>query len=205
MEGRTFGRDAFVVSLMCFMAGILLAWAFLADSNGIQTADVDWPAWVQAVMSVVAILATAFVPRWVDARKKKDAADQFLVFAKFLLDSAESLEESMSTKTGRMGLAMWGHKAEWRSIADGAMELSLDLLPAPAYLPIWLQLREVAVRIADFYEAAIQYADRDDYDPFVDDMLDGYLYRSKNLYNELVATDIRYRGFRGYAAIPSEE
>ncbi|WP_367346472.1 hypothetical protein [Stenotrophomonas bentonitica] len=205
-QGRS-GRDWAVVALMCFAAGALLVWALMSNHPGEAQADakIDWPAWVQAAMSVVAILATAFVPRWIDARKKMDSADQFLVFAKYLLDSAESLHDSMSTKAGRMGLSMWGHKAEWRSIADGALELSLDLLPAPAYLPIWLELREMAVRMAEFYEGAIKYGDLDDYDPFADDMLDGYLYRTRNLYNKLVETDVKCRGFRGYEAVHSDE
>mgnify|MGYP000290372782 CR=1 FL=1 len=201
------GRDWAIVATMTFLAGALLVWALMSKhpSESIMAAQIDWPAWVQAVMSVVAILATAFVPRWIDARKKMDSADQFIVFAKHLLDSAESLEESNSTKAGRMGLAMWGNKAEWRAIADGAKELGLDLLPAPAYLPIWLELREMAVRIAEFYEVAIKYGDRDDHDPFDDDVLDGYLYRTRNLYNRLVETDIKYRGFRGYVAVASGE
>lgn len=162
-------------------------------------------AWVQAVMSVLAILAAAFVPRWLDAQKRKDSAEQFLVFAKFLLTRAESLHDSASTTAGRMGVAMFGHKAEWRSVADGAMELSLELLPSPEYLPIWLQLREMAIRIADYHEVVLKHGD--DREVYWDDegQIDWYIRRTRELYNELVRTDIAYRGRRGHTEVEAAE
>ncbi|WP_414498046.1 hypothetical protein [Stenotrophomonas maltophilia] len=192
---------------MTFLAGAFFVWALMSNNPPQQrpTDQIDWPAWVQAVMSVVAILATAFVPRWIDAQKKKESADQFLVFAQYLLGRAESLRESMASDSGRRGLEMWGHKAEWKSIADGAMELSLEILPVAAYLPIWLELREMAVRIAEYHDGAIKYTDSRNDDPDDHVILDGYIYRTKNLYNELIQLDLKHRGYRGYRLVHVED
>jgi len=203
-NGRT-DRDWTVVTVMAFIAGAVLIWALLSKHppQPRPPADIDWPAWVQAVMSVIAILATAFVPRWIDAQKRKESADQFLVFAQHMLTQSEDLQLSMASDSGRRGMEMWGHQAEWKSIAEGAMELSLEILPVAAYLPIWLQLREMAVRMADYHNGAIRYTSP--VDEIDDVILSGYIYRLKRLYNDLVELDLQHRGYRGYRKVEVED
>ncbi|HHA2475388.1 hypothetical protein [Stenotrophomonas maltophilia] len=57
-QGRT-DRDWAVVAVMAFAAGALLAWALLSKHppQPRPPISIDWPAWVQAVGSVGAILA----------------------------------------------------------------------------------------------------------------------------------------------------
>lgn len=57
-QGRT-DRDWAVVAVMAFIAGAGLAWALLSKHppQPRPPAEIDWPAWVQAVGSVGAILA----------------------------------------------------------------------------------------------------------------------------------------------------
>lgn len=198
-QGRT-DRDWAVVAVMAFIAGAIAVWAITSKHppQPRPPVDIDWPAWVQAVMSVVAILATAFVPRWIDAAKKRDSADQFIVLARYLADSARELHESAATNAGRRGLAMFGHEAEWKSIADGAMELSLDILPHADYLPVWLQLRQVALQLAQYHKALLTFGDRLEDGEFDDEIMDGYLKQTLKLYNDLIDIDAKHRGYRGY-------
>lgn len=49
-------RDAWVIAAMFFGYGALLAWAMASRHTGSSAAQIDWPAWVQAVGSVGAIL-----------------------------------------------------------------------------------------------------------------------------------------------------
>lgn len=62
MEKNPIGRDAAVVSAMCFIAGAVLAWAFTSDPNGIHNASIEWPAWFQAIGSILALVVAIVVP-----------------------------------------------------------------------------------------------------------------------------------------------
>ncbi|UYC12845.1 hypothetical protein [Xanthomonas sp. CFBP 8445] len=206
MKDRSIRQFSLVPYALAIVVVLALTAALTWPSWGVVPMwmkDPAWPAWVQAVMSVVAIVAAAFVPRWLDAQKRRDAADQYLIFCRYLLGEAESLREQASTKAGRYGLRMWGHEAEWQSIADGARELHLNELPHAKYLGVWLQVREMAVRIAD-YSSCIARTGEDD-DPDDHDILDGYLYRLRNLHNELIDIDVSIRGQRGYAKVENPD
>ncbi|WP_423179753.1 hypothetical protein [Stenotrophomonas sp. CASM110] len=62
-QGRT-DRDWAVVALMAFFAGAFLVWALLSKHppQPRPPLDVDWPAWVQAIGSVVGIAVAIYVP-----------------------------------------------------------------------------------------------------------------------------------------------
>lgn len=57
------GRDLFVISVLCTGFGFLLAWGlFHRWGTFPPSKPIDWPAWVQAVGSVVAICVAIAVP-----------------------------------------------------------------------------------------------------------------------------------------------
>jgi hypothetical protein len=64
MERSKLGKDSLVVSAMCFGFGAFLAWALMSDHPGPAKASIEWPAWVQAVGSVLAILAAIGIAMW---------------------------------------------------------------------------------------------------------------------------------------------
>ncbi|WP_158506617.1 hypothetical protein [Xanthomonas arboricola] len=163
----------------------------------------DAPAWVQAVMSVAALVGAVFIPRWLDAKKRADGADQYMIFTHHLLEKTEKLKEELEDDASRNGLQMWGHSAEWLSVAEGAKELALSNLPHPKYLGVWLQIREMAIRISDYYGGSLNGGDP--HDLFDDIVLDGYLFRLRNLYNELVEIDVDVRGNRGYTKVANKD
>ncbi|WLA02785.1 hypothetical protein [Xanthomonas translucens] len=205
MQQTNSGRFTLVPAAVSFLIGGGLVWLLAKPPAGVASilASDQAPAWVQAVMSVVAIVAAAFVPRWLDAQKRKDASDQYLIFCRYLLEEAESLKEKASTESGRNELRMCSHRAEWQSIADGARELHLNELPHAKYLGVWLQVREMAVRIAD-YSAGIARTGEEDA-PNDHDTLDDYLYRLRNLHNELIDIDVSIRGQCGYAKVETPD
>ncbi|MEN4952819.1 hypothetical protein [Stenotrophomonas sp. TWI819] len=162
----------------------------------------DWwsaaAAWAQALFAAVAIYAAAAVPRWQERRRKLDGADQFLHYTQHLIKMMTQLEEDASNESGRRGLSEWGHHAEWTSIAAAADELKLTDLPGPDFLPAWLQVREMASRCSGLYKGILSSAE--DEDPFyAQEKLQGYLYRTKNLFNDLLNLDIKARGKRGFS------
>lgn len=56
-------RDWAVVATMAFAAGALVAWALMSGQPAGQVSQqTDWPAWVQAVGSVIAIFVAVIVP-----------------------------------------------------------------------------------------------------------------------------------------------
>lgn len=88
-QGRT-DRDWAVVATLMFGAGALIAWALLSKHppQPRPPAEIDWPAWVQAVGSIVAIFVAVLVPwrqrnqQLSDAStrdKKADAREQSLI------------------------------------------------------------------------------------------------------------------------------
>jgi len=94
---------------------------------------------------------------------------------------------------------MFGHRADWSFLSDAAMELQLDVLPDPSYLPIWLKIREIATRVDEYYQVVMEHGD-DPHHPWDDEgLLDRHLNRATALYNQLVRLDIKFRGDRGYA------
>jgi len=151
------------------------------------------------LLSVLAIVAGVFIPRWHDAHKRRLAADQFLVLAKLLLEQIESLHESVKSPSGRRGIAMFGHRADWSFLSNAAMELELDVLPDPSYLPVWLRIREIATRVDEYYQAVIEHGDNPDELWDDEGLLNSHLGRATYLYNQLVRLDIEFRGDRGYA------
>ncbi|MEA9605731.1 hypothetical protein QY702_04515 [Xanthomonas campestris pv. plantaginis] len=163
----------------------------------------DAPAWVQAIMSVATLAGAVIIPRWLDKQKRADAADQYIIFAQHLIIKTEALKVEIGDRNGRESVSMWGHAAEWISVAEGAKELELSSLPHASYLGTWLQIREMATRISDYYSAhlssTVAYFPEDEY------MLSGYLFRLRTLYNELVEADLAVRGRRGYSKIQMED
>ncbi|UXA66037.1 hypothetical protein [Xanthomonas prunicola] len=212
-ESKRIDRDALIVSVIAFGFGALFAWALIDPPVALTAAPKvvgsatpqpsEWPAWVQAIMSVITLAGAVFIPRWIDAQKRLDGAEQYVIFTKHLLEKAEALKEELGDRYSRRGLHMWGHGAEWSSVADGAKELELSNLPHANYLSTWLQIREMAIRISDYYEASLGSSDPEE--PDDDYMLDGYLYRLRNLHNDLIEIDIAVRGNRGYKKVRVED
>lgn len=155
-------------------------------------------AWAQAVLAALAIYAAASIPRRAERKKKLDSAEEFLHYTQHLIKMMTLLEVDTSTESGRRGLGEWGHHAEWISIAAAADELKLTDLPGPDFLPAWLQVREMAARCSGLYKGILASAEDDD--PFyAQEKLQDYLYRTKNLFNDLLDLDFKARGERGFS------
>lgn len=70
-QGRT-DRDWAIVAVMAFIAGAVVAWAITSDRTVAKLmADIEWPAWVQAIGSIAAIAVAVYVP-W---RQRQHAID----------------------------------------------------------------------------------------------------------------------------------
>lgn len=75
-HGRT-DRDWAIVAFMTFCAGAIVAWALTSHpSVTTQSKDIEWPAWVQAVGSVMAIVVAILAPRNSDRRREQREADK---------------------------------------------------------------------------------------------------------------------------------
>lgn len=75
-QGRT-DRDWAIVAVMTFCAGAVFTWALISDpSVAARSKDIEWPAWVQAVGSVMAIVVAILVPRNSDRRREQREADK---------------------------------------------------------------------------------------------------------------------------------
>ena len=74
-QGRT-DRDWAVVAVMAFVAGAGLAWALLSKHppQPRPPIDIDWPAWVQAIGSILAILTAIYVPTIIERNKRAEVA-----------------------------------------------------------------------------------------------------------------------------------
>lgn len=155
-------------------------------------------AWAQAVLAALAIYAAASIPRRAERKKKLDSADDFLHYTKHLIGMIESLHESVSTRAGLLGISEWGHHAEWEAIETAAKELQLSALPSPDFLPPWLYIREMAARCSGLYRGVLAAGEEGDA-LYAEEKLEGYLYRTKTLFNDLLALDIRSRGDRGFS------
>lgn len=70
-NGRT-DRDWTVVAVMAFIAGAILTWALLSrhPPQPRPPSDIDWPAWVQAVGSLIGIAVAIAVPMTVSQRER---------------------------------------------------------------------------------------------------------------------------------------
>lgn len=75
MERTKLSRDSLVVSAMCFGFGALLAWALTSQHPATSKTSVEWPAWVQAVGSVLAIFAAIGIAMW---QRQAERADRRL-------------------------------------------------------------------------------------------------------------------------------
>lgn len=75
MKHQPFGRDTVVLLIMAFGYGALFAWGLSTPPTGKPSATppVDWPAWVQAVGSVLAICAAVLIARWQRISERLDA------------------------------------------------------------------------------------------------------------------------------------
>ncbi len=95
MDKRRMGRDALVVSAMCFGTGVLLTWAFISDPNAMTAADIEWPAWVQAVGSLIGIAVAIAVPTNIAQRERsridRDALLRSRSYALMLVTRADEL------------------------------------------------------------------------------------------------------------------
>ena len=59
------GRDLFIISTLCTGFGVLLAWGLFYRWGSLPPSKpIDWPAWIQAVGSVVGIFAAVAVAWW---------------------------------------------------------------------------------------------------------------------------------------------
>jgi len=83
-QGRT-DRDWTVVSCLAFIAGIVVAWALCTPSNKpASPSKIDWPAWVQAVGSVGAILVAVYIPTRISDREHRSVRQEKLYQARGL-------------------------------------------------------------------------------------------------------------------------
>lgn len=95
-QGRT-DRDWAVVAVMTFLAGALLMWALLGrhPPQPRPPEDVDWPAWVQAVGSLVAIAVAIAIPlrvaRYDRQQRALDSAARARTYALHLMPLADRL------------------------------------------------------------------------------------------------------------------
>lgn len=65
MDKGPTSRDWAIVATLTFIAGFVVAGLLVGDAHGdAQPARSDWPAWVQAVGSVLAILAAIGIAMW---------------------------------------------------------------------------------------------------------------------------------------------
>ncbi|MBB5875871.1 hypothetical protein [Xanthomonas sp. 3498] len=80
MKERPFGRDTVVLLIMAFGFGALFAWGLVTPPSGkVHVAagkPIDWPAWVQAVGSVLAICAAVLIARWQRISELLDTRDR---------------------------------------------------------------------------------------------------------------------------------
>ncbi|MBK0052741.1 hypothetical protein [Stenotrophomonas sp. S39] len=77
-QGRT-DRDWAVVAVMTFAAGAVLTWALMSKPSPKSVGlAFDWPAWVQAIGSIAAIIAAGLIPLW-HARVRRREVTQSLI------------------------------------------------------------------------------------------------------------------------------
>jgi len=161
---------------------------------------IDWPcrpldwwssaaAWAQAVLAAISIFAAGALPIWIAKRNRLSAADEFIAFADHLIASLEELRSDISTRTGRQDLEDWGHSSEWQSLALGAADLEINRLPNASFLPAWLAIRGMAARGAAVYESILKDEQLSFTWERAADTLDGYIFRTKNLRNDMVRLD----------------
>ncbi|MRG98847.1 hypothetical protein GIY21_00910 [Xanthomonas sontii] len=146
MKEQPFGRDTVVLLVMAFGFGALFAWGLSTPSGGkahaVASKPLDWPAWVQAVGSVLAICAAVLIARWqrvserLDARTKE--AREALSLAAVLLEDVkrfrDNLEEAVSTVENRpntgvfvslshMPKHLWERAADLHKLGDAGSQL----------------------------------------------------------------------------------
>lgn len=86
MKHQPFGRDTVVLLIMAFGYGALFAWGLSTPPSGKPSATppIDWPAWVQAVGSVLAICAAILIARWQRISEQLDAQREHALQARSL-------------------------------------------------------------------------------------------------------------------------
>ncbi|QBH01236.1 hypothetical protein [Xanthomonas oryzae] len=107
---NSFDRDALIISGIAFGFGMLLAWALLDPPAAVSASRItgstpskpfEWPAWVQAIGSVVAIFVAVYIPKAMEAQKAREAeAAAKRNLRKFLataLPIIRSLDRKLST------------------------------------------------------------------------------------------------------------
>lgn len=83
-EGPSY-RDLIAASLIAFIAAFTAAWGLFAGTSVMEMAGrTDWPAWVQAVGSVGAILVAVYVPTRISNREHQTARQKQLYQARGL-------------------------------------------------------------------------------------------------------------------------
>lgn len=85
-QGRT-ERDWAIVAVLTFIAGVVVTGLVTGDgSPSAKKHEIDWPAWVQAVGSVVGIFAAVGVPVWQRHLSDRDRLER---------ERIESIERAM--------------------------------------------------------------------------------------------------------------
>lgn len=122
-QGRT-DRDWAVVAVMTFCAGALITWALISDPTAAKHAkDIEWPAWVQAVGSVFAIVFAVLVPKWT---RKAEATDRQLKEEAEALALATLMVREMEAFRFRIYLDLM--KAE-RAKPQDTIQINSKLIP----------------------------------------------------------------------------
>ncbi|MFA8515760.1 hypothetical protein [Xanthomonas campestris] len=75
MSSTVSNRDLFIIAVMAFAFGGLFAWALIDPPSAQRLATSskqpsEWPAWVQAIGSVLAIAVAIAVPYWQKSKEK---------------------------------------------------------------------------------------------------------------------------------------
>ncbi|MCI2243257.1 hypothetical protein L3067_01360 [Xanthomonas sp. PPL568] len=88
MKEQAFGRDTVVLLIMAFGFGALFAWGLstppVGKAHAVTSKPIDWPAWVQAVGSVVAICAAVLIARWQRISEQLDTQREHALQARSL-------------------------------------------------------------------------------------------------------------------------
>jgi len=137
-QGRT-DKDWAVVAVMTFGAGALIAWALLSKHppQPRPQADIDWPAWVQAVGSVLAIVAAIAIAWWQQKQNQflqaaRDAEAELgrhvranRIFERFQKKIERQLKEAES-------LGEQGGKIEALPLPDEILDLEKEMYLLPS-------------------------------------------------------------------------
>lgn len=100
------GRDTYVVAAMAFGFGGLFAWALTTGKSTLAPHPIDWPSWVQAVGSVIAILVAVAVPAAQHAagerRMHREARSKAMSLSLYLMPYLEEVGQRLN--------GVWGYE-----------------------------------------------------------------------------------------------